>query len=388
VSNIVKLEAENFKRLKAVEIRPEGNAVVIAGRNAQGKSSVLDAIWAAMAGAKGTKEIERPIRDGESKATVAIETDTLRIERSWTASGSSLKVTPIGVNAKMNSPQKVLDEMIGQLSFDPLAFAEAKPEDQVKTLIDLVGREAFDEIAYERKRFYEERTETNRQVKRFKAELDGMAPTEDVPTVDVAETVALLEQVERKARLRERWDDLKTQIEALQAQQAAITAEAVQLPDGDPVALREAIADAARTNEMAAAHRRRVEVEEYLLAETTAVTTLTNKITELDERKAQLLQAAKLPVEGLTFDESGVQLNGVPFIQCSAAERLKVSVAMAMALNPEFRVICIRDASLLDDDSKLALMAMADEHDYQIWYEVVGTNTEIGVVIEDGEVQS
>ena len=388
MSNIVKLEAENFKRLKAVEIRPEGNAVVIAGRNAQGKSSVLDAIWAAMAGAKGTKEIERPIRDGESKATVAIETDTLRIERSWTASGSSLKVTPIGVNAKMNSPQKVLDEMIGQLSFDPLAFAEAKPEDQVKTLIDLVGREAFDEIAYERKRFYEERTETNRQVKRFKAELDGMAPTEDVPTVDVAETVALLEQVERKARLRERWDDLKTQIEALQAQQAAITAEAVQLPDGDPVALREAIADAARTNEMAAAHRRRVEVEEYLLAETTAVTTLTNKITELDERKAQLLQAAKLPVEGLTFDESGVQLNGVPFIQCSAAERLKVSVAMAMALNPEFRVICIRDASLLDDDSKLALMAMADEHDYQIWYEVVGTNTEIGVVIEDGEVQS
>lgn len=83
-----------------------------------------------------------------------------------------------------------------------------------------------------------------------------------------------------------------------------------------------------------------------------------------------------------------MEFNGVPFVQASAAERLKVSVAMAMALNPELRVICIRDASLLDDDSKRALMALAEEHDYQIWYEVVGDGGEVGVVIEDGEVQS
>ena len=47
---IVSLEAENYKRLKAVEITPDGNMVVIGGRNAQGKSSVLDAIWAALGG--------------------------------------------------------------------------------------------------------------------------------------------------------------------------------------------------------------------------------------------------------------------------------------------------------------------------------------------------
>ena len=37
---IIELHAENVKRLKAVQIRPTGPLVEIAGRNGQGKSSV------------------------------------------------------------------------------------------------------------------------------------------------------------------------------------------------------------------------------------------------------------------------------------------------------------------------------------------------------------
>ena len=47
---ITRLQAENYKKIKAVEIVPgEGsNLVPILGRNGQGKSSVLDAITAAL----------------------------------------------------------------------------------------------------------------------------------------------------------------------------------------------------------------------------------------------------------------------------------------------------------------------------------------------------
>ena len=38
---IIKLTAENVKRLKAIEITPEGNLVVIGGLNDQGKTSTL-----------------------------------------------------------------------------------------------------------------------------------------------------------------------------------------------------------------------------------------------------------------------------------------------------------------------------------------------------------
>ncbi|WP_176714317.1 AAA family ATPase, partial [Limosilactobacillus reuteri] len=67
---VVKLEVERFKRIRAVEITPDPNSstVTIAGRNAQGKSSVIDAIWAALAGAAAVKgtSTTRPIRDGEN----------------------------------------------------------------------------------------------------------------------------------------------------------------------------------------------------------------------------------------------------------------------------------------------------------------------------------
>ena len=45
---IVELIAENFKKLKMVRISPEGNTVIITGKNAQGKTSVLDSFFAAL----------------------------------------------------------------------------------------------------------------------------------------------------------------------------------------------------------------------------------------------------------------------------------------------------------------------------------------------------
>lgn len=51
---IVNLQAENIKRLRAVEVTPSADVVIISGRNGQGKTSVLDSIWYALAGAAAT----------------------------------------------------------------------------------------------------------------------------------------------------------------------------------------------------------------------------------------------------------------------------------------------------------------------------------------------
>lgn len=383
---ITKFEAENFKRLKAVDITPDGNTVVIAGRNAQGKSSVLDGIMAALAGKAGSKELVRPIRDGESKARVVVETEELRIERKWTPSGSTVTVGPKDGNAKLNSPQAVLDKLIGSLSFDPLAFAEAPPKQQVETLIDLVGRERFDEIASDRKSAYDDRTIANREVKSLQARVDAFPA--DVPKVgtvepvDVAAVADELGTARRKAELTERWHEAKAVLDRIEA-------EARSLPATRPVdELATLLADAQRVNDLAAKAAQRGDLVKDLNAAAAEAARLTQQIEELDQAKAELIAQADLPVAGLTFDEDGVEFNGVPFIQSSAAERLKVSVAMAMALNPELKVICIRDASLLDTESKNALVELAVEHDYQIWYEVVADASQVGVVIEDGQVKA
>ena len=96
-----------------------------------------------------------------------------------------------------------------------------------------------------------------------------------------------------------------------------------------------------------------------------------------------------MPVEGLGFDDSGVTFNGVPFTQSSAAEQLRVSVAMAMALNPDIRVIRITDGSLLDSTSMAIIEELAREHDFQAWVEVIAEPGEgVGFEIHDGEVVS
>ena len=91
-------------------------------------------------------------------------------------------------------------------------------------------------------------------------------------------------------------------------------------------------------------------------------------------------------MDGLGFDEDGVTYQGVPFSQASAAEQIRVSLAMAMALNPKLRVIRILDGSLLDADNLALIAEMATVSDYQVWIERVGDGDGIGVVIDDGAV--
>jgi predicted ATP-dependent endonuclease of OLD family len=389
---ITQLQAENFKRLKAVDITPDANTVVIGGRNAQGKTSVLDAIMAALAGKKGTKEITRPIRDGESKASVVVELDDLRVERKWTPAGSTVTVGPKDGSAKFNSPQAILDKLIGALSFDPLEFAEADSKTQVETLIDIIGREAFDRIAAERKDAYDNRTEINRDVKRLRAEVDSRADAKQVDPVDPARLSIELEAAIEVERAREEWQRIEDQITTLRERQAKMAQAAKDVVEKvNPRPSEEVRADLTRASEINHQAQRWVDLQsarEKLATAEEVSAKHTAFIESLDETKARLIAEAPLPIDGLTFDEEGVQYNGVPFAQASAAERLRVSVAMAMAMNPELKVICIRDASLLDNDSKAALVALATEHDYQIWYEVVGDAGEIGVVIEDGQVQA
>jgi hypothetical protein len=78
---------------------------------------------------------------------------------------------------------------------------------------------------------------------------------------------------------------------------------------------------------------------------------LTKVIETIDARKAEILGAAKLPVDGLSIDDEGITLNSVPFAQASGAERLRVALGLAIAASPELGDVWIRDGALLDEES-------------------------------------
>src|SRR4051812_1903349 len=92
---IVSLQAENIKRLVAVQITPDGNLVQITGKNGQGKSSVLDAIWWALAGSGNIQA--QPIRKGEARGSIRLDLGELVVTRTFTRKGEHDYTTQIAV---------------------------------------------------------------------------------------------------------------------------------------------------------------------------------------------------------------------------------------------------------------------------------------------------
>lgn len=401
---IVQLTAENIKRLQAVTITPEGAVEVIGGDNAQGKTSLLDSIEMALNGGKSIPP--NPIRRGQKKARVVVDLGELKVERRFTSKGSILEVTAAN-GLRQNSPQAILDELTGKLTFDPLAFIQMKPVDQLKTLKDLVGIN-FDDLEVKRQNLYAERTNLNRDVKQLEGQFEGIPEHENPPApIVVSDLMAQLDSAE--AHNREAAERV-AQGEALEAQVAALEAEAGQLLARmgairtevetkvaerewidipallDTAELKAQIASAETVNQIAREVQERTRVEKLLKAKRGESSKITLAIENIDSEKEARLADAKFPVPNLTFGENGVLLNGLPLEQASSAEALKVSVAMGFALNPRLKVLLIRDGSLLDEHSLKTVAEMAQEHDGQVWIERVSKGAECSVIIENGMI--
>ncbi|WP_419930440.1 AAA family ATPase [Candidatus Poriferisodalis sp.] len=408
---IIKLEAENIKRLRAVEIRPDGNLVEITGRNGQGKTSVLDSILWAIAGTRTHQK--QPIRDGEQVARINLDLGEIVVRRQFIdedgKTATRLRVEAAS-GAEFSSPQKMLDGLLGTLSFDPLEFIRAAPKDQFETLRQFVDGVDFVKMDRLNREAYDERRVINREAKKQRSAAGQVQVPEDVPTelVSVQELVAELNQAneaneliareqrdvgrkrERLAEIKIEVEDCARRLERLQTEREGIEndlefADEIQAPvDTTSIRLRldnaEALNDAyrqrQRRDELLASAR---EAEDKSAKLTAAMTKRTRQVNEA-------IAAADMPVDGLTLADGAVLLNDVPLEQASDAEQLRLSCAVAMRQNAKLRVIRIRDGSLLDEQGLELLRGMADEHDYQIWIERVDSSGRVGFVIEDGTV--
>lgn len=424
---IVALDSQNVKRLTAVHIEPDGNVVIVGGKNGAGKSSVLDSIIYALAGGKTIPKV--PIRRGADAAEVTVDLGDIIVRRTFTESSSRLTVTTHN-GATLKSPQALLDKLTQNgVAFDPEAFSRMRPADQVEQLKKVVGLD-FSDLNLKRQSLYEQRTDINRDIKRTQANLTEVTVFEDVPAdgkpLSVSDLTTELEKrrdhnlaISRKAEqlqarkrtiatAHERMEqldgeiaDIEKRLEEKRAsklrgveQIAQAEAEATQWQaeldaavEADENEVREQIKNVESINNRLKSNLRRKELKEELDQLQGESDKLTRQIDEIDRDKQHQLAKAPFPVTGMTFDEDGILLDGIPFDQASSAEKLRASVAMGMAINPELKVLIIRDGSLLDEDSLKLVADMAAEHNAQVWIERVGTGEECQVIIEDGAVR-
>lgn len=434
---ITALHVIDFKRISDVRISPDADRAVIllGGRNRQGKSSTLDALTAAFGGAKSLPS--DPVRHGAEEAEIVVELDggELTIRRTIQPDGK----TALEVRDRMGavkSPQAVLDKLISARFLDPLQFLSLNAKEQKAELMRVIGE--ADRIAAldgKRERAFAKRTEVGRDLKKAEGELARLPAVQVGRPIDTAKLALDQATIAAELRERDRLASAVTQAETLalvdvadaestQQKIAKLEAEIetlrASLPAKQQLAVRRANevraakdklaeqdkrladlvperarieADIARADEhnravhaAEAQMKRRAEALGEVDRLKVEVENITKALQVIDDRKAEILAAAKLPVEGLSVDGEGVTLDGVPLAQASGAERFRVALALAIAASPGLDDVWIRDAAVLDEEMLAHVAAMAAAAGRRCWLERVGTSDPGVIVISDGKV--
>ena len=426
IFRIIGLRSENVKRLKVVSISPDGDVINITGENGQGKTSLLDSIWYAIKGKSAAGDM--PIRDGQETAKIDLDLGELTIKRTFIRKEDGTYSAPVSVEVedgfKAAKPQDLLDGIVGELTFDPLAFASMDSKKQFEQLKKFVPDFDFNDNTNRRTAVYNQRTDLNRTIRDLKGQIanfayDADAPDELVSIADLTDELtkinegnrfieqrrvrrdqaaaealrhrdsaaAIQEDIdslqERIATLKGRQDGLIEQAKGLESELA--NAEALPAPEDDKEVLAK-ISDAEKVNETVRRKNEAKALQARLAEQEEQAKALTKKIDDIDEEKQKAISSADMPVKELSFGDDVVLLNGFPFSDASKAEQITASLQLAMASKPRLRIAFIRDGSLLDKKSMKIIAGIAKELDIQIWLETVERETPGAIVIEDGSV--
>ena len=220
---ILRFEAEHIKKIQVVSITPSGHVFEVSGKNGAGKTSILDSIWWALAGTR-THQSD-PIQHGHDKGRIKLDLGAITVEREF----KRLKAAPGKQDERittrlvvktiegliMQSPQNILDQLLGSLSFDPLAFARKSAAEQYQALQQACGVD-LQSIDRQNEADYLARTIANRTAKEKRAALGQISvPTEIPERVDVA---ALVAERQRREQLNSDRGEAAAKRESLERQ--------------------------------------------------------------------------------------------------------------------------------------------------------------------------
>ena len=444
---VIKYEAHNVLGVKDIKFDLAGRHLfLVGGANGQGKSSALTALVMALAGKSGMPDYpDIALRNGEKKGKVTIELtgdEELMESKSITVELSLRKKTTGSVVEEFRvldstgeeapEPRKLLQRLFTLRAFDPLAFERMKPKEKATLVSQMLGLD-LSKFDKEYNRVFEDRTVLGRDGKKLAAQFEAApkhadAPTEEVKVVDlmteleklqgesktqdgirklaedlrvkksdlvedgeiILKEISILEaQLKKK---REELEKVKEQAAAAEKAEKEADARVAKMPDLDPdiAAVKDKIAKADETNRKVRENAARETLEKELKKSRGEYQKLTDRLTEIQEERAEAVAKAEWPMPGMELTEDGLLMNGLPFEQASTSQRIMASVKVGMALNPKLRLLVCQHGSDLDNETLDALAKVVEEQQFQLLIELVTRSKEdeerCAVIIADGEV--
>ena len=414
---ITSFEAENVKRIKAVQFTPsEDGLTIIGGKNANGKTSVLDSIVYALGGEKYRPKNFN--RDGSAvPGKIKIElSNGLIVERS--GKNATLKVTdPTGRKAG----QKLLNEFIEPLALNLPKFLNASDKEKGETLLQIIGvGEELSELDKQENLIYSERTLVGRDADKKAKLAEALEYYPDAPEELVSASELIKQQQEilarngenqrkrdrvkeitfEKHRIFDEAQRLEEQIAELTARleerrkayektaedEAIAMKDAAELEDESTTELEESIANVEEINRRVRANLTKANAVDEAEQLRNEYSKMTDKLEEVRNKRKALLDSADLPLEGLSVSEGALVYKGQQWSDMSSAEQLIVATAIVRKLNPECGFVLMDKLEQMDTDTLAEFGSWLEAEGLQVIATRVSTGEECSIIIEDGTV--
>lgn len=407
---ITALQAENVKRIKAVQIEPAPTGLtIVGGNNNQGKTSVLDALAWALGGEKyrpNAAAREGAVSPPRLRVTLS---NGIVVERK--GKNGALTVTdPTGKRAG----QTLLNEFVEQLALDLPRFLNASDKEKADTLLKIIG--VGDQLAVMDQRIkalYDKRTTVGQIAAQKKAYAEEMQEYPDAP----AEPVSALELIRRQqdilarngenqrkrthaaqledtvTRLQAKADDLQARLD--EAHAALIRAKndldtarksAADLEDESTAEIEAALANVEEINRKVRANLDKARAMDDAREMSAQYADLTAQLNEARQKRTALLDGADLPLPGLGVEDGVLTYQGRRWNDMSGSDQLRVATAIVRKLNPACGFVLLDKLEQMDLQTLQEFGAWLQQEGLQAIATRVSTGGECQIIIEDGRV--
>lgn len=400
---VSKITVKNLLGIESLEFSP-GAVTVIRGKNGSGKTSVLDAIRAAVGGGHDATLL----RKGSKRGQVVLELeDGAVITKDVSEDRSDLTVELPNVG-KVSRKQAYIDSLVDSLGMNPIDFLFAPDKRRVDLLMQSAAVsldverlrsiegsgmlalpaqcDPFNAIDLVRRKLYDERTGVNRVARELRASVAAMQNALPPVSGDDWETqTAHLEQrlaeakreaqskvneakrqgAERDLQIREEFtrklEALRRQLEEerdgqLERARAELDATLETLRDLYQPLIDDCQGRLVECRTQAQAERDAAKAREYIERQTEKARQaeiqadeLTHGLEQLDALKSELL--AGLPVSGLEIREGQILVDGLPFDRVNEARRIRIAIEIAKLRAGRLGLLLVDGMERLDETS-------------------------------------
>lgn len=442
---IKRLELRNFQAIKDFSADFTGDVYLVKGENEVGKSTILKSIVCLLTG-----ERDAVLRNGEkngfAKMVIGGDGKEYTVELRFTENDPRGTISIKAKDGMRSTNVSMLRTVLNYRNFDAEEFARWSEtaegrRKQIQVVMGLMPPEIASRIKTidaEVLQTKESRKAINANIKYKETELESIkAQLSDGDTETYTEPIdltVLMQESNKAAEQRAKAENVKMQMASLESELANIPKERERLA-ADLERAKKAYEDAKAfynrsienvtvqeteikgkienaeqwlseydaqpkedaAEKLAAAqnHNAKCQIVKMFHAKQTEVDAERTKADKLNadldayaKERAELVAAAKFPIDGLSFGEDGLTLNDVPFVvgKVSDSQIMEVAAKLVIASNPTVNIFRIGRGESLGAKRLQSIVNLAKENGFQGFIEQVERGQETISIEEYREI--